>query len=174
MSPFHCCGFSKRNWKKNYCSWNCVWKNTPQFLEMKTFIEQKIAGVNDLSGNGSKVEELSDHILAQRRKASLTMIYWIICAQWSRPHSSKRWRCEEMLQIDAECSQEDTFSVFQPFLRRMVTRKWLTNDDDFHQLQSRTQQLSQQCFHLKPPYTQVSRGSASSLCADLLPVCQKA
>ncbi|XP_024129343.1 exocyst complex component 3-like protein 4 isoform X2 [Oryzias melastigma] len=41
-----------------------------------------------------------------------------------------------------------------PFLRRMVTRKWLTNDDDFHQLQSRTQQLSQQCFHLKPPYTQ--------------------
>ncbi|RVE66349.1 hypothetical protein OJAV_G00106350 [Oryzias javanicus] len=41
-----------------------------------------------------------------------------------------------------------------PFLRRMVTRKWLTNDDDFHQLQTRTQLLSQQCLHLKPPYTQ--------------------
>ncbi|XP_015233945.1 PREDICTED: exocyst complex component 3-like protein 4 [Cyprinodon variegatus] len=40
----------------------------------------------------------------------------------------------------------------KPFLRRMMTRKWLTNDDDFKNLYSRTRQLCDHCEHMSPPY----------------------
>uniref|UniRef100_A0A3P9KV99 Exocyst complex component 3-like 4 n=1 Tax=Oryzias latipes TaxID=8090 RepID=A0A3P9KV99_ORYLA len=52
-------------------------------------------------------------------------------------------------------SLEDQFKQdVKLYLRRMVTRKWLTNDDDFHQLHTRTEQLSQHCHHLQPPHAQ--------------------
>uniref|UniRef100_A0A3B5ASF8 Exocyst complex component 3-like 4 n=1 Tax=Stegastes partitus TaxID=144197 RepID=A0A3B5ASF8_9TELE len=41
-------------------------------------------------------------------------------------------------------SLEDQFKDdVKPYLRRMMTRKWLTNDEDFEQLYRRTEQLSQ-------------------------------
>ncbi|XP_056152070.1 exocyst complex component 3-like protein 4 isoform X2 [Lampris incognitus] len=50
---------------------------------------------------------------------------------------------------------EDQYKIdVKPFLRRMMTRKWLTNDDDFQQLYSRTEQLSQHCALMRPPYRQ--------------------
>ncbi|XP_076605078.1 exocyst complex component 3-like protein 4 isoform X2 [Chaetodon auriga] len=54
---------------------------------------------------------------------------------------------------------EDQFKEdVKPYLRRMMTRKWLTNDDDFKQLQSRTQLLSQHCSLVRPPHSQEFAG----------------
>lgn len=47
--------------------------------------------------------------------------------------------------------------VFQPYLRRMLTRKWLTKDEDFKQLHSRTERLRHDCSVMKSPHTQVRR-----------------
>uniref|UniRef100_UPI003AAF94E1 exocyst complex component 3-like protein 4 n=1 Tax=Centroberyx gerrardi TaxID=166262 RepID=UPI003AAF94E1 len=50
---------------------------------------------------------------------------------------------------------EDQYKdTVKPYLRRMMTRKWLTNDDDFQQLYSRTEKLSQQCALMRPPFVQ--------------------
>ncbi|XP_067470720.1 exocyst complex component 3-like protein 4 [Thunnus thynnus] len=50
---------------------------------------------------------------------------------------------------------EDRFKEdVKPYLRRMMTRKWLTNDDDFEQLYRQTEQLSQHCALMKPPHVQ--------------------
>ncbi|XP_061891071.1 exocyst complex component 3-like protein 4 isoform X2 [Entelurus aequoreus] len=43
---------------------------------------------------------------------------------------------------------------FKPYLGRMMTRKWLTNDEDFNQLYDRTELLSQQCDAMMPPHSQ--------------------
>lgn len=48
-------------------------------------------------------------------------------------------------------------AVFQPYLRRMMTRKWLTNDEDFKQLLCRTELLSDHCSVMRPPHAQVRR-----------------
>ncbi|XP_074548198.1 exocyst complex component 3-like protein 4 [Halichoeres trimaculatus] len=40
----------------------------------------------------------------------------------------------------------------KPYLRRMMTRKWLTNDDDFKELHRRTELLSQHCALMRPPH----------------------
>ncbi|XP_029901166.1 exocyst complex component 3-like protein 4 [Myripristis murdjan] len=42
----------------------------------------------------------------------------------------------------------------KPYLRRMMTRKWLTNDEDFRQLYSHTETLSQHLALLRPPCVQ--------------------
>ncbi|XP_071368457.1 exocyst complex component 3-like protein 4 [Centroberyx affinis] len=42
----------------------------------------------------------------------------------------------------------------KPYLKRMMTRKWLTNDEDFQKLYSRTEKLSQHCALMKPPFVQ--------------------
>ncbi|KAG5285175.1 hypothetical protein AALO_G00000380 [Alosa alosa] len=42
----------------------------------------------------------------------------------------------------------------KPLLRRMMTRKWLSTDDDFNQLLKRTQDLREQCTHMGPNHTQ--------------------
>ncbi|XP_077587762.1 exocyst complex component 3-like protein 4 isoform X1 [Stigmatopora nigra] len=42
----------------------------------------------------------------------------------------------------------------KPFLRRMMTRKWLTNDDDFKNLAARTEILAQYCQAMRPPHGQ--------------------
>ncbi|KAK7903856.1 hypothetical protein WMY93_016463 [Mugilogobius chulae] len=39
-------------------------------------------------------------------------------------------------------------------LRRMMTRKWLTNNEDFRELQQKTAELSQHCSVLKQPHSQ--------------------
>ncbi|XP_042244643.1 exocyst complex component 3-like protein 4 [Thunnus maccoyii] len=50
---------------------------------------------------------------------------------------------------------EDRFKEdVKPYLRRMMTRKWLTNDDDFEQLYRQTEQLSQHCALMRPPHVQ--------------------
>ncbi|XP_053192014.1 exocyst complex component 3-like protein 4 [Scomber japonicus] len=42
----------------------------------------------------------------------------------------------------------------KPYLRRMMTRKWLTVDEDFEQLYRRTELLSQHCALMRPPHVQ--------------------
>ncbi|KAM6917573.1 exocyst complex component 3-like protein 4 isoform 1-T2 [Lycodopsis pacificus] len=50
---------------------------------------------------------------------------------------------------------EDQFKDdVKPYLRRMMTRKWLTNDEDFGQLHGRTELLSQHCALMRPPHNQ--------------------
>ncbi|XP_060918524.1 exocyst complex component 3-like protein 4 [Labrus mixtus] len=39
-------------------------------------------------------------------------------------------------------------------LRRMMTRKWLTNDDDFKKLHKQTEQLSRHCTLMRTPHAQ--------------------
>ncbi|XP_061551807.1 exocyst complex component 3-like protein 4 isoform X2 [Phycodurus eques] len=42
----------------------------------------------------------------------------------------------------------------KPYLRRMMTRKWLTNDDDFDRLYARAELLAQHCAAARPPHGQ--------------------
>ncbi|KAG5857688.1 hypothetical protein ANANG_G00022050 [Anguilla anguilla] len=42
----------------------------------------------------------------------------------------------------------------RPFLRRMMTRKWLSTDEDFQQIVKSTTNLSQLCRRMKRPYVQ--------------------
>ncbi|XP_062325481.1 exocyst complex component 3-like protein 4 isoform X1 [Osmerus eperlanus] len=42
----------------------------------------------------------------------------------------------------------------KPFLRRMMTRKWLTADGDFQELYCRTEKLFQQCVKMRSPHVQ--------------------
>ncbi|XP_023268712.1 exocyst complex component 3-like protein 4 [Seriola lalandi dorsalis] len=50
---------------------------------------------------------------------------------------------------------EDQFKEeVKPFLRRMMTRKWLNDDSDFTQLYKRTETLSQHCALMRPPHLQ--------------------
>lgn len=52
-------------------------------------------------------------------------------------------------------------AVVQPYLRRMMTRKWLTDDEDFDQLYRRTKLLSENCALMRPPHVQVRRNETS-------------
>lgn len=61
-----------------------------------------------------------------------------------------RWLCVRLLQ-DLEDQFKDDVKIY---LRRMMTRKWLTNDEDFQQLYKRTELLSQHCALMKPPSAQ--------------------
>lgn len=47
--------------------------------------------------------------------------------------------------------------LLQLCLRRMLTRKWLTNDDDFKQLRRHTERLSQDCSAMSPDVAKVRR-----------------
>ncbi|XP_039992323.1 exocyst complex component 3-like protein 4 [Xiphias gladius] len=50
---------------------------------------------------------------------------------------------------------EDQFKDdVKPYLRRMMTRKWLTDDEDFDQLYRRTKLLSENCALMRPPHVQ--------------------
>ncbi|KAJ8341359.1 hypothetical protein SKAU_G00336500 [Synaphobranchus kaupii] len=42
----------------------------------------------------------------------------------------------------------------RPFLRRMMTRKWLSTDEDFQQIVKSTANLSEHCRRMKQPYVQ--------------------
>ncbi|KAL0969010.1 hypothetical protein UPYG_G00221530 [Umbra pygmaea] len=41
------------------------------------------------------------------------------------------------------------------YLRRMMTSKWLSTDEDFQQLYNKTETLSQHCLHMRPPYVKM-------------------
>ncbi|XP_038865557.1 exocyst complex component 3-like isoform X4 [Salvelinus namaycush] len=50
---------------------------------------------------------------------------------------------------------EDQFkNDVRPYLRRMMTRKWLSTDEDFQQLYSSTEKLTHRCLQMKSPYAQ--------------------
>uniref|UniRef100_A0A8C7S5E4 Exocyst complex component Sec6 n=1 Tax=Oncorhynchus mykiss TaxID=8022 RepID=A0A8C7S5E4_ONCMY len=52
-------------------------------------------------------------------------------------------------------SLEDQFkNDVRPYLRRMMTRKWLSTDEDFQQLYSRTEKLTHRCLQMRPPNVQ--------------------
>uniref|UniRef100_A0A3P8S1H1 Exocyst complex component 3-like 4 n=1 Tax=Amphiprion percula TaxID=161767 RepID=A0A3P8S1H1_AMPPE len=53
-----------------------------------------------------------------------------------------------LMEVLEEQFKEDV----KPYLRRMMTRKWLNDDDDFKHLYSRTNQLSQHCGLMTPPH----------------------
>ncbi|XP_054861986.1 exocyst complex component 3-like protein 4 isoform X2 [Amphiprion ocellaris] len=55
-----------------------------------------------------------------------------------------------LMEVLEEQFKEDV----KPYLRRMMTRKWLNDDDDFKHLYSRTNQLSQHCGLMTPPHVQ--------------------
>lgn len=42
----------------------------------------------------------------------------------------------------------------KPYLMKMMTRKWLSHDEDFDQLYSRTRQVSENCTVMRPPHSQ--------------------
>ncbi|KAG9275276.1 exocyst complex component 3-like protein 4 [Astyanax mexicanus] len=42
----------------------------------------------------------------------------------------------------------------KPFLRRMLTRKWLSTDEDFQQLTTRIENLSKQCKHMSSQHAE--------------------
>ncbi|XP_019734262.1 exocyst complex component 3-like protein 4 [Hippocampus comes] len=46
------------------------------------------------------------------------------------------------------------------YLRRMMTRKWLTNDDDFSGLHARAELLARHCEAMRPPHRQDVAGAA--------------
>ncbi|XP_014892461.1 exocyst complex component 3-like protein 4 isoform X2 [Poecilia latipinna] len=74
--------------------------------------------------------------------------------QDSCPHEVEGFKQEvkglivRLMEVLEEQFKEDV----KPFLRRMMTRKWLTNDDDFKQLDGRIQQLSHHCDSMRPPH----------------------
>ncbi|XP_054913285.1 exocyst complex component 3-like protein 4 isoform X2 [Poeciliopsis prolifica] len=76
--------------------------------------------------------------------------------QVSCPHEVEAFKREvkglivRLMEVLEEKFKEDV----KPFLRRMMTRKWLTNDDDFKQLDGRIQRLSCHCDAMRPPHVQ--------------------
>ncbi|XP_070698445.1 exocyst complex component 3-like protein 4 [Pempheris klunzingeri] len=67
-----------------------------------------------------------------------------------------KWLIVRLIQDLEDQFKEDV----KPYLRRMMTRKWMTDDDDFKQLHRRTEQLSEHCALIRPPHVQ---GFASRL-----------
>ncbi|KAE8290328.1 hypothetical protein D5F01_LYC12050 [Larimichthys crocea] len=61
-----------------------------------------------------------------------------------------KWLIVRLLQDLEDQFKEDV----KPYLRRMMTRKWLTNDEDFQMLHSRTKLLSLHCSQMRPPHVQ--------------------
>ncbi|MED6277044.1 hypothetical protein CHARACLAT_009111 [Characodon lateralis] len=53
-----------------------------------------------------------------------------------------------------ESLEEQFKDDVKAFLRRMMTRKWLTNEDDFKHLYKQIMLLSQHCVSMMPPYVQ--------------------
>ncbi|XP_071353706.1 exocyst complex component 3-like protein 4 [Trachinotus anak] len=61
-----------------------------------------------------------------------------------------KWLIVRLLQ-----GLEDQFKdEVKPYLRRMMTRKWMTDDADFKQLYDQTRKLSEHCAVMRPPHVQ--------------------
>ncbi|CAL8273754.1 unnamed protein product [Merluccius merluccius] len=54
----------------------------------------------------------------------------------------------------ADSLEEQYKNDIKLYMRRMMTRKWLNNDEDFQKLYRRMGQLSEQCSQMKPPTVQ--------------------
>ncbi|CAL8283114.1 unnamed protein product [Lota lota] len=54
----------------------------------------------------------------------------------------------------AHSLEEQYKNDIKPYMGRMMTRKWLTNDEDFQRLYKRMEQLSEQCSQMRPPTVQ--------------------
>ncbi|XP_059209239.1 exocyst complex component 3-like protein 4 [Centropristis striata] len=61
-----------------------------------------------------------------------------------------KWLIIRLIQVLEDHFKEDV----KPYLRRMMTRKWLTIDEDFEQLYSRTELLSHHCALMSSPHAQ--------------------
>ncbi|KAA8589314.1 hypothetical protein FQN60_012679 [Etheostoma spectabile] len=61
-----------------------------------------------------------------------------------------KWLIIRLMQVLEDQYKEDV----KPYLRRMMTRKWLTDDEDFKQLYRRTELLSEHCALMRPPHVQ--------------------
>ncbi|XP_035529188.1 exocyst complex component 3-like protein 4 [Morone saxatilis] len=61
-----------------------------------------------------------------------------------------KWLIVKLMEELEDQYKEDV----KVYLRRMMTRKWLTNDEDFKLLQSRTELLSEHCSLMRPPHNQ--------------------
>ncbi|XP_060938530.1 exocyst complex component 3-like protein 4 [Limanda limanda] len=61
-----------------------------------------------------------------------------------------KWLIVTLLQGLEEQFKEEV----KPFLRRMMTRKWLTSDEDFKKLYILTEQISDQCRLMTQPHNQ--------------------
>ncbi|CAN9502649.1 unnamed protein product [Ophioblennius macclurei] len=61
-----------------------------------------------------------------------------------------KWMMVHLLQSLEDQFKEDV----KPFLRRMMTRKWLSNDEDFELLRKRTEKLYDHCEVMRPPHSQ--------------------
>ncbi|CAJ1074580.1 exocyst complex component 3-like protein 4 isoform X1 [Xyrichtys novacula] len=72
------------------------------------------------------------------------------------PQETEEFRKEvKWLIVRLSQNLEDQYKEdVTPFLRRMMTRKWLTNEEDFKNLHNRTELLSQHCAVMRPPYAQ--------------------
>ncbi|XP_034715017.1 exocyst complex component 3-like protein 4 [Etheostoma cragini] len=61
-----------------------------------------------------------------------------------------KWLIIRLMQVLEDQYKDDV----KPYLRRMMTRKWLTDDEDFKQLYSRTELLSEHCALMRQPHVQ--------------------
>ncbi|XP_056915309.1 exocyst complex component 3-like protein 4 isoform X1 [Takifugu flavidus] len=57
-----------------------------------------------------------------------------------------KWLIEKLLQELEDQFKEDV----KPYLRRMMTRKWMSNDEDFAKLHSRIDSLAEHCSLMRP------------------------
>lgn len=77
--------------------------------------------------------------------------YRATCPVQVEEFSKEVKRLNTRLLQDLEDQFKDDVKLF---LRRMMTRKWLTNEDDFDKLYDRTELLSQHCALMRPPNVQ--------------------
>nr|XP_054598065.1 exocyst complex component 3-like protein 4 [Nothobranchius furzeri]XP_054598066.1 exocyst complex component 3-like protein 4 [Nothobranchius furzeri]XP_054598067.1 exocyst complex component 3-like protein 4 [Nothobranchius furzeri]XP_054598068.1 exocyst complex component 3-like protein 4 [Nothobranchius furzeri] len=61
-----------------------------------------------------------------------------------------KWLIARLRQTLEDQFKED----IKPYMRRMMTRKWLTSDEDFNHLRHHTELLSQHCDVTRPPHAQ--------------------
>ncbi|XP_028420976.1 exocyst complex component 3-like protein 4 [Perca flavescens] len=61
-----------------------------------------------------------------------------------------KWLIIRLIQVLEDQYRDDV----KLYLRRMMTRKWLTDDEDFKQLYSRTELLSEHCALMRPTHAQ--------------------
>ncbi|XP_076022098.1 exocyst complex component 3-like isoform X2 [Genypterus blacodes] len=72
------------------------------------------------------------------------------------PEKVEDFRKEVKWLIDRRIKdlEEEFKEHVKPYLGRMLTRKWLTDDDDFKKLCSCIEKLSQHCALIRPPHAQ--------------------
>ncbi|KAL0969011.1 hypothetical protein UPYG_G00221550 [Umbra pygmaea] len=62
---------------------------------------------------------------------------------------------DDLVQRLVQGLEEHFKNDVKPNLKRMMTNKWLSTDEDFKQLYRKTETLSQHCLHMRPPYAKM-------------------